>query len=52
MGMALKDMLVQFLDTGMPTQGDRQGCESVCVLIAMCVDVVVVGSRSEVLDCS
>ena len=35
MGMALKDMLVQFLDTGMPTQG--QGCESVCVLIAMCV---------------
>ena len=37
MGMALKDVLVQFLDTPMPTQGDRQGCESVCVLILICV---------------
>ena len=37
MGMALKDMLVQFLDTLMPTQGDHQGCESVCVLVVMCV---------------
>ena len=37
MGMALEDMLVQFLDTQMPTQGNRQGCESVWVLIAMCL---------------
>ena len=32
--------------------GGLQGGLQVCVLIVMCVDVVVVGSQSEVLDCS